>query len=75
MTSTYQRILDPGNNMRGEISLEHSCDWLSYYIYHTDMDDAQNVYDDVPSDYLCQRILYYTYRHMDVPQYVTIMYL
>ena len=30
MTSTYQRILDPYNNMIGYISLEHTCDCMSY---------------------------------------------
>jgi len=58
MTSTHQRILDPGNNTREEISLEHTCDRLSYYIHYTDMDDPQYVHDDVPSDYVCQRMLY-----------------
>jgi len=74
MTFTYQRILDPGSNMREEISLEHTCDWLSYYIHHTDMNDPKYVNDDAPSDYLHQQMLYYSYHsHMDAPQYVTMM--
>jgi len=60
MTSTYQRTLDPYNNMIGYISLEHTCDRISYYKHHTDMDDPQYVHDDVPTDYLCERMLYYT---------------
>ena len=50
MTSIYNMILDPDNNMRGDISLEHTCDWLSYCTHHTDMDDPQYVEDDAPSD-------------------------
>jgi len=54
-------ILDPDNNMRGDISLEHTCDWLSYCTHHTDMDDPQYVEDDAPSDYRYQWVLYYSY--------------
>ena len=61
MTYTYQRILDPYNNMIGYISLEHTCDWMSYYKHHTDIDDPHYIQDDAPSDYLCQCTLYYTY--------------
>jgi hypothetical protein len=40
------------------------------------MDDPQYVHNDVPSDYLCEHMLYYTYHsHVDARQYVTMMYL
>jgi len=58
MTSIYQRVLDPDNNMTGDISLEYTCDWLSYYTHHTDMDDPQYVHNDVLLDYGCQQMLY-----------------
>jgi len=35
MTSTYQRILDPNNNTRGDISLEDTCEYLFTNITQT----------------------------------------
>jgi hypothetical protein len=70
MTSTFQRIFDPGNNMREEISLEHTCDWLSYYKHHKDMDDPKYVHE-VPSDYLWPWMFYFSYHsQVDAPLYV-----
>jgi hypothetical protein len=37
MISTYQRILDPNNNIRGDISLEHTGDSLIKNITQTRM--------------------------------------
>jgi hypothetical protein len=51
MASTYHSVLDTDNNMRGDISLEHNSDNLSYHKYHIDIDAPQHVHEDVPTHY------------------------
>jgi len=60
-------------NRREYVSLEHICDWMSYFTHNSDMDAPQYVHVDVLSDSLCHWTFYYTYHsHMDATEYVLV---
>ena len=53
------------------VSLEHSCDWMTYCTHHSDMDGPHYAHTDVFSDYFCQWMFYYTHHsNRDAPQNV-----
>ena len=57
-----------------EISHWNTRDVLPYYTHRTDTEDPQYIHNDVPSDYGCQRILYYSYHsQIDASQYIIMM--
>ena len=55
MTSTYQRIMETHNNIRGDISLEHTCDCLITNITQTWMipNMYMMMYLQITCDYEC----------------------
>ena len=66
----YHGIMTADYN-RTDVSLEHICNWTSYYTHHSDMDAPQYVHVDVPSDIEVVWMFYYKHHsNMDAPHCV-----
>ena len=63
--------MDADYNRIEYVSLDHVCDWTSYYMHHSYMDALQYVYVDVLSSYFWYWMFYYTpHSYMGAHQYV-----
>jgi hypothetical protein len=63
--------MDAVYNKTGDASLEHPCDWMSYYTHHSDTEVHQHVHVDVPLGGPVAWMFYYTHHsNTDAPQYV-----
>ena len=63
--------MDADYNRTGDVSLDHSYDWMSYCTHHSDKDAPQYVNVDVHLNVSDSWMFYYTHHsNMDTPQYV-----
>ena len=71
MNYIHHGIMDAAHDRTGDVSLDLSCNWMSYCNNHSEMDAPQYAHADVPSGYLFDWMFYYTnHSDMDAPQYV-----